>query len=60
MSTARTADFGTGVLSRAAALIHTLLTVEALLLLTSAPGLAGLLLLAPDPANLPLAALCLL
>ncbi|MCM1936701.1 hypothetical protein NC239_00620 [Streptomyces sp. G3] len=60
MSTARTADFGTGVLSRAAALIHTLLTVEALLLLTSAPGLAGLLLLAPDPANLPLAAPCLL
>ncbi|MFF4471406.1 hypothetical protein ACFYZ3_17795 [Streptomyces sp. NPDC001599] len=60
MSTARTADFGTGVLSRAAALIHTLLTVEALLLLASAPGLAALFLLAPDPANLPLAALCLL
>ncbi|MFJ6076211.1 hypothetical protein ACIQFU_36185 [Streptomyces sp. NPDC093065] len=60
MSTARTADFGTGVLSRAAALVHTLLTVEALLLLASAPGLAGLFLLAPDPANLPLAALCLL
>ncbi|MFB6550426.1 hypothetical protein [Streptomyces sp. NPDC056405] len=41
-------------------MIHTLLTVEALLLLATAPGLAGLLLLAPDPANLPLAALCLL
>jgi hypothetical protein len=52
--------FGTGPLSRAAALIHTLLTVEALLLLTAAPGLAGLFLLAPDPANLPLAAACLL
>ncbi|MFJ5727646.1 hypothetical protein [Streptomyces paradoxus] len=60
MSTVRTSDFGTGVLSRASALIHTLLTVEALLLLTASPGLAALLLLGPDPANLPLAALCLL
>ncbi|MFI1047877.1 hypothetical protein ACH4U3_19095 [Streptomyces griseoruber] len=53
-------DFGTGVLSRAAALVHTLLTVEALFLAAAAPGLAGLLFLGPDPANLPLAALCLL
>jgi hypothetical protein len=53
-------DFGTGPLSRAAALLHTLLTVEALLLTASAPGLAALLLLGPDPADLPLAALCLL
>ncbi|MFI6035405.1 hypothetical protein ACIBBD_14770 [Streptomyces sp. NPDC051315] len=60
MSTVRTADFGTGTLSRAAALLHTLLTVEALLLATAAPGLLGLLLLGPDPANLPLAAVCLL
>ncbi|GHD03220.1 hypothetical protein GCM10010313_17860 [Streptomyces violarus] len=60
MSTVRTSDFGTGALSRASALIHTVLTVEALLLLTASPGLAGLLLLGPDPANLPLAALCLL
>ncbi|WP_425246777.1 hypothetical protein [Streptomyces sp. NEAU-NA10] len=60
MSTVRTADFGTGSLSRAAALLHTVLTVEALLLATAAPGLAGLLLLGPDPANLPLAAVCLL
>ncbi|GAB2868499.1 hypothetical protein GCM10027074_40120 [Streptomyces deserti] len=60
MSTVRTADFGTGVLSRAAALIHTLLTVEALLLLAASPGLAGLFLLGPDPSNLPLAAVCLL
>ncbi|MFF8973045.1 hypothetical protein [Streptomyces sp. NPDC014995] len=60
MSAVRTADFGTGTLSRAAALVHTLLTVEALFLATAAPGLAGLLLLGPDPANLPLAALCLL
>ncbi|WP_328409784.1 hypothetical protein OG542_09130 [Streptomyces violaceus] len=60
MSTVRTSDFGTRALSRASALIHTVLTVEALLLLTAFPGLAGLLLLGPDPANLPLAALCLL
>ncbi|MFC8145776.1 hypothetical protein ACFUKV_29180 [Streptomyces paradoxus] len=60
MSTVRAADFGTGTLSRASALVHTLLTVEALLLLTASPGLAALLLLGPDPANLPLAALCLL
>ncbi|GGQ56740.1 hypothetical protein OIE82_07810 [Streptomyces althioticus] len=60
MSTVRADAFGTGPLSRAAALIHTLVTVEALLLLTAAPGLAGLFLLAPHPANLPLAALCLL
>ncbi|MFI9154106.1 hypothetical protein [Streptomyces sp. NPDC053367] len=53
-------SFGTGPLSRAAALTHTLLTVQALLLLAAAPGTAGLLLLGPDPANLPLAALCLL
>ncbi|MGW0575295.1 hypothetical protein ACWD25_04840 [Streptomyces sp. NPDC002920] len=53
-------DFGTGVLSRAAALVHTLLTVEALLLAAASPGLAALFLLGPDPANLPLAALCLL
>ncbi|WP_217211574.1 hypothetical protein [Streptomyces sp. AC550_RSS872] len=59
-SGAPAAGFGTGALSRAAALIHTLVTVEALLLLAAAPGLAGLLLLGPDPANLPLAAVCLL
>lgn len=52
--------FGAGPLSRAAALVHTLITVEALLLLAAAPGLAGLFLLDPAPANLPLAAVCLL
>ncbi|WP_416072193.1 hypothetical protein [Streptomyces sp. ME18-1-4] len=51
---------GTGPLSRAAALVHTLLTVEALFLAATAPGLAGLFLLGRDPANLPLAAGCLL
>lgn len=61
MSTATTVDgFGTGPLSRAAALLHTLVVVEALILATAAPGLAALLLLGPDPANLPLAAGCLL
>ncbi|MFJ9098380.1 DUF624 domain-containing protein [Streptomyces sp. LUP47B] len=53
-------SFGTGSLSRAAALVHTLVTVEALLLVAASPGLAGLLLLGPAPANLPLAAVCLL
>ncbi|MFD7813065.1 hypothetical protein ACFV6E_08995 [Streptomyces sp. NPDC059785] len=54
------AAFGTGPLSRAAALVHTLLTVEVLLLLAASPGLPVLLLAGNDPANLPLAALCLL
>lgn len=54
------AGFGTGVLSRGAALLHTLLTVEALLLAAASPGLLALLLLEPAPANLPLAAGCLL
>ncbi|MFI9167980.1 hypothetical protein [Streptomyces lincolnensis] len=52
--------FGAGALSRAAALVHTLVTVEALLLAAASPGLAGLLLVGRDPANLPLAAVCLL
>ncbi|MEU6354267.1 hypothetical protein ABZ896_33900 [Streptomyces sp. NPDC047072] len=40
--------------------MHTLLTVEALLLLAASPGLVGLLFLGPDASNLPLAAVCLL
>lgn len=52
--------FGQGSLSRAAALVHTLVTVEILLLLTASPGLAALLLVGRDPSNLPLAAVCLL
>ncbi|SEF86554.1 Protein of unknown function, DUF624 [Nonomuraea solani] len=51
--------FGTGPLSRAAALIYTLLTVELLLLVTTLPGLAGLVLLDWHASNVPLAALCL-
>jgi hypothetical protein len=60
VSTSTSVTFGEGSLSRAAALIHTLVTVEALLLAAAAPGLAGLLLVGPDAANLPLAAVCLL
>ncbi|KND32784.1 hypothetical protein [Streptomyces acidiscabies] len=42
-------SFGTGPLSRAAVLIHTLLTTEALLLVTAAPGLIPLFLIGPTP-----------
>jgi len=49
-------SFGTGPLSRAAVLIHTLLTTGALLLLTASPGLILLFLAGPTP----LAALFLL
>jgi hypothetical protein len=52
--------FGDGPLSRAVALVHTLVTVEALLLLAASPGLAALLLLGPGAVGPPLAALCLL
>ncbi|MEW9550590.1 hypothetical protein [Nonomuraea sp. NPDC050783] len=52
--------FGEGPLSRAAALIYTLLVVEALFLVTTAPGLAALTLLGGDASNVPLAALCAL
>ncbi|WP_433496366.1 DUF624 domain-containing protein [Sphaerimonospora sp. CA-214678] len=52
--------FGEGPLSRASALVYTLLVVEILFLATTVPGLAGLVLLARDAANVPLAALCLL
>ncbi|MGY0490610.1 hypothetical protein [Streptomyces sp. WG-D5] len=60
MTAAATArGFGTGPLSRAAALVHTLLTVEAMLLVAASPGLIGAFLLGADPSNLPLLALCL-
>ncbi|MGH3262585.1 MAG: hypothetical protein ACRDNS_11360 [Trebonia sp.] len=54
------ADFGTGPLSRAAALVYTLLVTEGLFLVTALPGLVPLLLLDRDASNLPLDALCLL
>jgi hypothetical protein len=52
--------FGEGPLSRASALVYTLLVVELLLLTATLPGLIGLVLLDHDAANVPLAALCLL
>lgn len=52
--------FGEGPLARAAALSYTLLTAGLLFLLTAAPGLAVLVLLARDAGNLPLAAACAL
>jgi hypothetical protein len=52
--------FGTGPLSRAAALVHTLLAVELMLLVTTAPGLVPLVLLDRDVSNLPLVAACAL
>ncbi|MBN1174797.1 MAG: hypothetical protein JXA67_21735 [Micromonosporaceae bacterium] len=52
--------FGEGPLSRASTLIYNLMVIEALLLLTIAPGGVVLLLLASDASNLPLMAVCLL
>jgi len=61
VTTAGTAQrFGTGPLSRAAALVHTLLVVEVMLLATTAPGLVLLVLLDRDVSNLPLVAACAL
>ncbi len=60
MTDLRVKRFGEGPLSRASALIYTLLVVELALLLTTLPGLLPLMLLTRDASNLPLAALCLL
>jgi uncharacterized membrane protein YesL len=61
MSDAATrSSFGTGPLSRAAALVYTLLVVEFMFLLTAAPGLVLLVLLERDASNIPLAAVCAL
>ncbi|MEU9284384.1 hypothetical protein AB0D57_06555 [Streptomyces sp. NPDC048275] len=57
---ARRHTFGTGALSRAAALVHTLLTVELMVLAAASPGFVALLFLARSASNLPLAAACLL
>ncbi|HWB35131.1 MAG TPA: hypothetical protein VHA75_03810, partial [Rugosimonospora sp.] len=53
-------QFGEGPLARAAALVYTVLVVELLLLLTTAPGLVVLVLLDHDASNAPLAAVCAL
>ena len=52
-------QFGTGPLSRAAALIYTLLVVNLCTLAAALPGLVPLALLGRDASNLPLVALCL-
>ncbi|MFC6086017.1 hypothetical protein [Sphaerisporangium aureirubrum] len=52
--------FGQGPLSRVSALVYTLLVVEVMFLAATLPGLAGLVLLDRDAANVPLAAVCLL
>ena len=49
-------EFGDGPLSRAAATVHILLVVELLLLVSTLPGLAVLVLLDRDSSNLPLVA----
>ncbi|MFG1703014.1 DUF624 domain-containing protein [Nonomuraea sp. M3C6] len=52
--------FGQGPLSRAAALVYSLLVVELLFLATTVPGLTGLVLLDRSAGNVPLAAACAL
>ena len=49
----------TGPLSRASTVAYWFLVLEGLLVLTTAPGLVPLFLLAPDASNIPLAALLL-
>ncbi|ROO62354.1 uncharacterized protein DUF624 [Micromonospora sp. Llam0] len=51
-------QFGTGPLSRVAAIVYRLTVVELLLLACVLPGLAPAVLLARDPSNLPLYAAC--
>jgi hypothetical protein len=53
-------QFGEGPLARVAALVYTLLVVEGLFLVVSAPGLVALFLLYRDLSNIPLAAVCAL
>jgi hypothetical protein len=53
-------EFGEGPLARAAALVYSLLVIEVLLAVATAPGLLVVGLLDRDAADLPLAALCAL
>ncbi len=53
-------QFGEGPLSRAVALIYSLLVTEILLVLTTLPGLVPMFLLDRDASNLPLVAICAL
>ena len=50
--------FGEGPLSQVTQVVHWFVVIEVLLVLATAPGLAGALLLVPDASNLPLYALC--
>jgi uncharacterized membrane protein YesL len=54
----RVKRFGEGPLSRASAMIYTLLVVEVLVVVAILPGLVPLMLLDRDASNLPLAAIC--
>lgn len=51
-------QFGTGPLSRVAAIVYRLIVVELLLVACVLPGLVPALLLARDPSNIPLYAVC--
>jgi hypothetical protein len=53
-------EFGEGPLARVAAFCYTLVVVELLFLLVTAPGLVVMVFLARDASNLPLVALCAL
>ncbi|WP_377267967.1 hypothetical protein [Peterkaempfera sp. SMS 1(5)a] len=53
-------EFGEGPLARAAAVVYSLMTIELLLLATTAPCLLLLALLDRDASNVPLAAACAL
>ncbi len=53
-------QFGEGPLSRATALVYTLLVVELMLLVTTLPGLVPLVLLDRNASNVPLAVACAL
>ena len=56
----RYSEIGAGPLSRWSAAVHWAAVIELLVVLTSLPGLVGLVLLGGSASNLPLATLCLL
>lgn len=56
----QTPDPRRGILGRVTGVIYWLLVVEVAFVLASAPGIIGILFLAPHPSNLPLYALALL
>jgi hypothetical protein len=53
-------EFGAGPLSRAAAVVYTMLVIEVLLVLTGSPALLAMILLGTDPSNAPLVVLAAL